>query len=199
MFEIEVKVRIERFEKIKHSLKELGAILTKKEHQRDNYFLSSIRNFEQTGEVLRVREQIPGNGLITYKGPRLESEMKVRKEIEVRVQNSLDAIELLHELGFNLFFTFEKEREMYQLNEFSVSLDKVRDLGNFLEIELKAEDTQPILQQKIFDLLHKIGVSRDSIEKRSYLELILDREKKNAEKQTGHEDMDNSMRTSSQS
>jgi len=171
MYEIEIKARVENLEKIKRSLEELGFKLVRKEYQKDNYFRSTLRNFEQTGEVLRVREQIPGYNLITYKGPRDKSEMKVREEIEVKIENSPDVIKLLHKLGFEMWVTLEKEREMYQFSKFLVSLDKVRDIGNFLEIEIKME----VLQQEIFGLLDKIGISRNSIEKRTYLELVLEK------------------------
>jgi adenylate cyclase class 2 len=179
MIEIEVKAKVKEPERVKHYLDVLGYKFLKKQRQEDIYFKSSFRNFGETGEVLRLRKQNPGSDVVTFKGPRLKSEMKAREEIEVDIENSSEAIELLKKLGCEPWITVEKERETYQCNKFTVNLDEVKDLGQFMEIETKIEGTQSKLEaeQEIFNLLNKIGISKNLIEKRTYLELILEKHK----------------------
>lgn len=179
MIEIEVKVKVKQPERIKHYLDVLGHKFLKKERQEDTYFKSSFRNFEGTGEILRVRKRIPGSDVVTFKGPKLKSEVKAREEIEVNIENSSEAMKLLKKLGYEPWITIEKERETYQFNKFTVSLDKVKDLGHFMEIETKIEGIQSRLEveQKILNLLNKIGISKNLIERKTYLELILEKHK----------------------
>ena len=179
MFEIEIKVRIEDPIRVEHSLEALGSIFVNKEQQKDTYFRFPFRDFQQTGEVLRVRKQILGRNLMTYKGPKLASGIKVREEIELDIGGESDAIQLLRKLRFEPWVTVEKERIAYRVNNFLVSLDKVKDLGIFMEIETKADDIElKKIEQEVFKLLDNIGVSRRAIEKRTYLEMILEKQSK---------------------
>lgn len=179
MIEIELKVRLREPERIVHYLDILGYKFLKRERQEDTYFKSSFRNFEDTGEILRVRKQTPGFDVLTFKRPKLKSEIKAREEIEVHIDSSSEAMKLLKELGYELWITVEKEREIYQFNKLTVSLDKVKDLGYFMEIEAKIEDPQSKLEveQEIFNRLNELGIPKNLIEKRTYLELILEKRK----------------------
>jgi len=179
MIEIEVKAKVEDPERIRQRLDDLGCKLLKKVHQKDTYFKSHFRSFKKTGEVLRIRKQIPGGDVITFKGPRLRSKIKAREEIEVKIENSVEAIRLLEKLGFEPWITVEKEREEYQFNKFTLSLDRVKGLSHFIEIETKIEETQSKLEveHEILGLLNKLGISKKLIEKRTYLELILEKQK----------------------
>ncbi|MFQ5822079.1 MAG: class IV adenylate cyclase [Candidatus Heimdallarchaeota archaeon] len=179
MIEIEVKVRVREPERIKNCLDLLGYEFLKKEHQEDTYFKSSFRSFKETREILRVRKQIPGSDVVTFKRPKLRSEIKAREEIEVNIDNSSEVIKLLTALGYEPWITVEKEREIYRFDKFTISLDKVKDLGHFMEIEAKIEETQSKLEveQEIFNLLNRIGISKNLIAGRSYFELILEKHK----------------------
>jgi adenylate cyclase class 2 len=178
MIEIEVKAKVENPKRIMCSLDVLRGRFLKKEHQKDTYFNSPFRNFKETGEILRVRKQIPGNDVLTFKGPRLKSKVKAREEIEVNVENGSTIIKLLEKLGYEPWITVEKEREIWRFNKFTLSLDEVKNLGHFIEIEALVEETQskPEVEQEILRLLNKIGISKNLIERRTYLELVLDKQ-----------------------
>ena len=148
MIEIEVKVRVREPERIKQDLGILGSKFLKKEYQEDTYFKSPFRSYEETGEILRVRKQNTGSDVVTFKGARLESEIEARDEIDVNIESSSKFIKLLKKLGYEPWITVEKEREVYQHDKFTVSLDKVKDLGYFMEIEAKIEAPQAKLQVK---------------------------------------------------
>mgnify|MGYP002514136781 CR=1 FL=1 len=87
MIEVEVKAKIGSFEEMEKRLDEIGARKTKKEFQEDIYFNSPVVDFAQTDEALRIRttkENDNTNIFITYKGPKIDSKSKTRKEIENR-------------------------------------------------------------------------------------------------------------------
>ena len=67
----------------------------------------------------------------------------------------------------------KKDRDIYHINEFIVTLDTVYGVGTFVEIETEAledEDTSESLK-KIFDIYKKLGIE-EGFERRSYLELM---------------------------
>jgi len=66
----------------------------------------------------------------------------------------------------------KKDRDIYNLDKFIITLDTVYDVGTFVEIETEAqenEDTSGSID-KIFEIYKKLGIE-DGFERRSYLEL----------------------------
>ena len=158
-----MKVRISDLLRIKADLKRLGARQVKVDHQKDRYFTSPIVDFDRTGEVLRIREESPAQrGYITYKGPKLGKDIKTREEIEVSIGEGALAALLLKKLGFRVYATVEKERLVYEFDDFSISLDRVKGLGTFMEIELKIpdEERKKEAEEKIYGLLDKLQTPR---------------------------------------
>jgi len=173
MIEIEVKARIRDPEKIKRHLGNLGYRMMRSKCQVDNYLKPTFRNFAETGEILRIRRQKQGPDLITYKGPKQKSKIKVREEIEVGIADGVEMTELLRKIGFEPWITVVKERTTYKSGNFVINIDKVNELGTFVEIETKISDRSSLeMDDEIISLLDKIGVSRVSIERKTYLELV---------------------------
>ena len=105
MLEVEVKVDVEEPEKVKSKFDILECKFLRKEIQKDIYFTSSFRDFKKTGEVLRVRKLASGKDVVTFKGPRLESRVKAREEIEIGVGSSFKTVKLLERLGYRPWIT----------------------------------------------------------------------------------------------
>jgi adenylate cyclase class 2 len=98
---------------------------------------------------------------------------KTRKEIEVDVSEAKNTALILENLGFRKAATVKKDRDIYHLNEFIITLDSVYGVGTFVEIETEAhedEDTRKSLS-KIFDIYKELGIE-EGFERRSYLELM---------------------------
>jgi adenylate cyclase, class 2 len=83
--------------------------------------------------VLRVRVE-SGKSYITFKGPVQPSLMKVREELETLVGDGPLLIRMLEELGFYVWFRYEKYREEFVLDEVVVAVDET-PVGTFVEIE----------------------------------------------------------------
>lgn len=170
MLEIEAKARINR-KKIKSRLVELGVKFLKREKQEDIYFNHPTRDFAKSDEALRIR-RAGREFYLTYKGPKLDKLTKTREEHEVKISSFEEAKEILKKLKFGEVATIRKKREYYALENFVIALDEVEGLGSFIEVEKKAERYTP---EEIITFLKKLGVKEGSLERRSYLELMLAR------------------------
>ena len=83
--------------------------------------------------VLRVRMEC-GKSLLTFKGPVQDSSMKVREELETVVGDGLLLLRVLEELGFRVWFRYQKYREEFSHEDVIVALDET-PVGTFVEIE----------------------------------------------------------------
>ncbi|HOI71263.1 MAG TPA: class IV adenylate cyclase [Methanobacterium sp.] len=176
MIEVEVKAHVTDFNEVEIKLTHIGARKRKIEHQKDIYFNAPHKNYIQTDEALRIREIPEDNGskfILTYKGAKLDNESKTRREIEVVVNDGERTVSLLENLDFNPVRTVRKDRTIYSHEDYTITLDKVYDVGNFVEIERsisEGEDYQSVLQ-KIFEIYQQLGI-QEGFERRSYLELL---------------------------
>src|SRR5947209_254130 len=83
--------------------------------------------------VLRVRME-SGKSLLTFKGPVQVAAMKVREELETVIGDGLLLLRILEELGFRVWFRYQKYREEFALDDAIVAVDET-PLGTFVEIE----------------------------------------------------------------
>ncbi|TET42112.1 MAG: class IV adenylate cyclase, partial [Dehalococcoidia bacterium] len=132
MIEIEVKVKAD-LKGVEERLIEEGADFVNEERQIDTYYNAPDRDFAETDEALRLRS-VGRKNLLTYKGPRLNTASKSRREVTLSVTHE-PIEELLSSLGFSKFGQVIKLRRNYKLGDISVSLDDVENLGTFMEIE----------------------------------------------------------------
>jgi adenylate cyclase, class 2 len=83
--------------------------------------------------VLRVRMEC-GKTLLTFKGPVQESSMKLREELETIVGDGLLLLRVLEQIGFRVWFRYQKYREEFAHEDVIVALDET-PVGVFVEIE----------------------------------------------------------------
>lgn len=87
--------------------------------------------------VLRVRMEA-GRTFLTFKGPVQPSPMKLREELETMVSDGPLLVRMLEELGFIVWFRYEKYREEFVLNDVIVAVDET-PVGTFVEVEGSAD------------------------------------------------------------
>lgn len=83
--------------------------------------------------ALRVRLE-SGRTLLTFKGPVQISTMKLREELETVVSDGLLLLHVLEELGFHVWFRYQKYREEFALDDVVIAIDET-PVGVFVEIE----------------------------------------------------------------
>ncbi len=174
MIEVEVKARVYDPRLMERSIIALGALPIGIEAQVDTYYSAPYRDFAKTDEALRIRVQ-DNKCFLTYKGARMDSISKTRKEYEVEVNDADNMGNILSSLNFTPVATIVKKRKKYMLGEFIISLDEVRNLGDFMEVEVSIRDSTSHEDkvESIFRLFEKLGISRDDSIRKSYLEMIL--------------------------
>jgi adenylate cyclase class 2 len=87
--------------------------------------------------VLRVRQE-SGTSLLTFKGPVQPSVMKLREELETAVGDGTLMLRVLEELGFRVWFRYQKYREEFALEDIDVDVIIAVDetpVGTYVEIE----------------------------------------------------------------
>jgi adenylate cyclase class 2 len=168
MLEVEVKAHVKDLEALEDRLSGLRARYLGEEEQVDLYFNHPTRDFALTDEALRLRRT--GDTLfLTYKGPKLDELTKTRREYEVEVKDYSEAKNILMALGFTPVREVRKTRRLYTYEDYVILLDRVRDLGNFVEVEGRG-DMRP---EKLLAFLKELGIPPEKSERRSYLELLM--------------------------
>lgn len=177
MIEVEVKLAVEDLDEIEARLKKLGARFAEEKKQSDTYFNAPDRDFAKTDEALRIRMENEKN-FLTYKGPKIDSKTKSRREIEIEIRKK-EAEKLrsmLTQLGYREVAAVNKTRKVFRLHGHKISLDRVEHLGSFVEVEATAgEKNFEARRRQVFDLLKKLGLDRAKSIRQSYLELLLAR------------------------
>jgi adenylate cyclase, class 2 len=83
--------------------------------------------------VLRLRME-SGKSLLTFKGPVQPSPMKMREECETVVGDGYVLLRVLEEVGFQVWFRYQKYREEFINGDVIVAVDET-PVGTFIEIE----------------------------------------------------------------
>ncbi len=155
--EVEVKAKLDTIplQKMREMLVSRGAKMSSVLLEEDVYLSSPTRDFRRTDEALRVRTQqvVEDNSemtvleravYLTYKGPKLRSGSKSRRELEVLIEGGSPSsmIELLGDIGFSEAGSVSKKRYQLDYGGYRILLDDVSGLGEFIEIEHIAEGTE---------------------------------------------------------
>lgn len=177
MYEVELKVPAD-LETVRTRLEDAGTAFEGRVVQEDTYYDAPHRSFPETDEALRVRrESTDGEEAtrLTYKGPLVETESKTRTEIETAIESGEAVDAILTSLGFEPVTTVRKERERARIREYTVTLDRVDGVGEFVEVETEAEeDTIDPAREGAIEVLEELDLDADDQIRTSYLELLLE-------------------------
>lgn len=149
-------------------LRAIGATRGSETVQDDTFWSHPQRDFAQTDEALRVRREA-ARTILTYKGPRLEADAKVRPEYNVGLEESPD--DLLGALGFAPTARLNKHRTTWLFAGVEVAMDSVAGLGSFIEIEALTGVDDPV--RVIEGVRDTLGLSDEPAIQESYLALAL--------------------------
>ncbi len=143
--EIEIHVQIENIKPLLQFLK-TKAKLKYKQHQVDEYFTPHHRDFtlqQPICEWLRLRKTDQGSS-IAYKNwhPDSQGEGHHCDEYETSITNLSQLKKIFKALNFRSLVKVDKQRDMWTYKNYEISIDKVRGLGEFVEIEYKDKNTK---------------------------------------------------------
>lgn len=147
----------------------------KTEHQNDIYFTPINFPFfggEIDNECLRLRI-LEKKNILSYKkfipANFKEPAHCIEHELEILDVEKMKLI--LKDLRIEEAFTLKKERTIFIINNFEVALDKVDDLGYFLEVELLNQEniSETTIEIERFLRRHKITEDMRNYDGYSYL------------------------------
>jgi len=187
MIEVEMKFPVADAADLERKVQELSGRAEGSRTEVDHYFNAPDRDFADTDEALRLR-QIGERNILTYKGPKLDSETKTRSEIEVALEEGSVAAEgarlLLKALGYRPVAVLRKQRMLFNLQsdglDVELSLDDVEGVGLFAELEIVTTKKLDAARKAVQNLARQLGLTRS--ERRSYLELWLQKRAPNADR-----------------
>lgn len=160
--EIEIKAKCENFTEVIKKLKELGAKLIKKQHQIDIYYNHPNKDLRKLNEYIRLRKANHAKEVVF--GYHINLADGVNREIEVKVDDWQSFEKILELSGFKKLGIIDKKREKYEFEAFKITLDIVKDIGNFVEIETDGEESeQETKKQVCLELLEKLGIPKENL------------------------------------
>lgn len=175
MYEVELKLRADHDE-VEAALDRIGAEPAGTVTQVDTYYDHPVREFAETDEALRIRREtqdIEDRAKITYKGPLVDAASKTREELETGVEDGDTVAGILESVGFDPAASVEKTRHRYEYEEYTITLDTIEGLGEFVEIETEAEEVDPAREGAI-QVLEELSLDPAEGIRHSYLGMLLD-------------------------
>ncbi len=134
MLEREIKLRFATPAEAREAIVNAGATpIRGRRFQEDCLLDDTSEQIKQRRCVLRIRIE-QGKSLLTFKGPVQPSSMKLREEIETVVGDGDALLNLFQELGFEVWFRYQKYREEFAYGDVIIALDET-PIGTFVEIE----------------------------------------------------------------
>jgi adenylate cyclase class 2 len=132
--EREIKLRFNSAEEARDRILALGATpYLGRRLQEDCLFDTDDERLRRQRSTLRVRSE-GGKALLTFKGPVLPAEIKIREEYETVVSDGATLQTILEELGLHAWFRYEKYREEFTAGDVLITVDET-PVGVFVEIE----------------------------------------------------------------
>lgn len=166
--EIEIKATFENKQKLVNKLNKLGAEREKNKHQMDEYYNHPSIDTRKTNEYIRLRYNSgKNNGIFAH---HINIADGVNKEFEVPVEDVKTFKKILENLEFPILGIIDKKRETFKLGEFTITIDEVKDIGNFVEIETEGEQTD-VKEKKssCVNMLSKLGLSEKNLTNKIWL------------------------------
>lgn len=146
MLEVEVKLKA-NIDELWPKLNALGFLASAPIYEKDIYFNSGQNDLKASDKALRIREYKESDCdetvfLLNFKGPKVDEKTMTRQETEFMIPSFKDGYTLLSGLGFEPAGQVEKTREYFHKGNITVCLDRVTNLGEFVEVEILTEDLQ---------------------------------------------------------
>lgn len=134
ILEREIKLRFPDVDEARRAILNTGATPLRGRRLQEDYLLDTADDqLRRRRCVLRVRLEC-GKAHLTFKGPVQSSPMKLREEAETVVADGLMLMHVLEELGFHVWFRYEKYREEFAHEDVTIAIDET-PVGTFVEIE----------------------------------------------------------------
>ena len=141
--ETEVKFYLQRpLELAERVLATGGRLRRPRTHEINQRYDTASRSLRRAGRTLRLRQDEDVH--LTYKdNTRVEDGALRRRELELTLDDFERGQQLLRALGYEIVFTYEKYRTVYDHGAVAIMLDEL-PYGHFVELEADREALKPL-------------------------------------------------------
>lgn len=141
MREIEVKAKITNLNQAEERLVSLGCGFSEPIQQLDTIFVASdygkFDEFQTKKNIIRIRQT---NNKYIFTLKQSQTRQLDTLEHETEIVNPEEMKGALQLLGYNEIVKVQKVRRTAKYKDWTICLDLVTDLGNFIEVEKLAQD-----------------------------------------------------------
>src|SRR3989338_3367466 len=162
--EIEIQVKVGDVSPLLAFLEKEGEFKFS-DRQIDEYYTPVHKNFSEVDPVkqwLRLRDS-NGKYSINYKNWHYGQDGKSNycDEFESKIENLEQLKKILTALDFKLLTVVDKERRSWQYKDYEISVDKLANIGDFVEIEYKGEGAgdEKEITANMVKFLNDLGVA----------------------------------------
>ena len=167
--EIKIKITESEYKIINEFMNKNSEILKENNRQLDTYYQPSYRKFLNDNEInewLRIGKR--GNKtILNYKN---WHDNMYCDEYEVEIDNSEILDKIFNIIGLEKIAVVDKKRNTFlYLDKYEIALDYVKNLGYYIEIEVKNYSKNPVDEYSdLLILAKKLNLNLDNIDKRGY-------------------------------
>lgn len=166
--ELKIEISKNKYDSMIRFLKQNGKFITEN-HHIDTYYQPNYRKFlngEKTTEWLRIGKR-GEKKILNYKN---WHEHIYCDEFEVEIDNSENLDKIFKALDIEKIVVVDKRRKTYfYLDKYEIALDYVKELGYFVEIEVKKYSKEPIKEyDDLLRLAKNLDLNLDNIDKWGY-------------------------------
>jgi len=180
--EIEIKAWVKNVGELKERLGKLGQFI-KTEKKHDIYFVKSpfdpVEFDYEKDDGFRIRET-DERIMVTMKKKVRKGNMEINQEKEYEIDDAGLFEKILEQSGYEKLIEKNKLSDVYRVGRFNVEVNEVDNLGKFVEMEFltnEEEEIEPVMDEML-KLLDELGIPRDNIEPRYYIEMLNEKMKK---------------------
>lgn len=185
MKEVEAKAKIANENFVIKELKRLGCVFGAPIIQNDVIFAKSAVNFDKFQPnliTLRIREEKSlkaARVLFTLKMPQKNEMDAIEKEIAIKEADKSRLIDIIKTLGYKEIIRVSKKRRKCRYKGYEICIDKVGDLGDFIEMEkLTQKGGSEKIQKEMMEFLRRLGVKDKDFIMRGYDTLMFVKQKR---------------------
>ncbi len=171
--ELEAKIAVDDLDGLERKLVSLGAERLGRWEETDRFFDFADEKLKRDDSALRLRLRRDIEGQrefrrLTFKGPRQPGRLKIRREIEITVDDIPATADIIEALGMKEFASYMKDRTSLTFGGCTIELDSLDGIGTFIEVEGPDEET-------IDNVLVQLALAGRPTITESYLSMVLAR------------------------
>ena len=147
----------------------------RKDDLMSDYIEALLIELKEKIKAYKVRSLFIGGGTPSYLNEEnLRKLMKVIKNINF-IEDAEKTVSMFTTLGYHCILNYTKSREIYFLDEFHITIDKLDKLGSFAEFAIMTDDQSKLslYADQLKHLAAKFGFTEKDLEKNNYKTLML--------------------------